>query len=336
MPVSAFTQNNEDEQKTIPFGFDLLPFVGTSSALPHAEREVSINLIGGLSGGIEKAELAGVFNVTTGAVDGAQLAGTANVVTGSVNGAQLSGSLNIAGESVNGIQGAGAVNVAAMGVSGIQGAGTLNVIDGDLAGLQAAGAANIVTGDVQGGQLGVLNVAVGEVTGGQIGILNYARASTGSIGLVSIVPEGFTDVEIFASEEGLTLAGLRHGTERIYNVYYAGSRLTADGADFAYGLGLGWRRPLAPSWELNIDLTGTHVVTDGSWENGDSLTKLRAIGAWRANDRIAVFGGPTLTVHLADNDSDEFSDLELWSLTEADDEVQAGMWIGATLGIRIF
>lgn len=348
---SAVAQEDESDQETIKFGFDFFPFVGTSSALPNASREVSMNLIGGLSGGIEKAELGGVFNVTTGSVDGAQLAGTANVVMEDVNGAQLAGSLNIASGSVNGIQGAGAVNVAGEGTSGLQGAGALNIATGDVAGFQGAGAANIVvgnvmgaqgagaanivTGDVVGLQLGVLNIAAGEVTGGQVGIFNYARASTASIGLISIVPEGFTDFEIFASEEGLTLAGLRHGTARIYNVYYAGARLTADGADFAYGLGLGWRRPFTTAWELNIDVTGTHIVTDGRWEEGDSLTKLRTLGSWRASDAFAVFGGPTLTLHLTETDTGEFSDLQLWSLTDNDD-IHAGMWIGATLGVRIF
>ncbi|NBF40487.1 MAG: hypothetical protein GVY14_08725 [Spirochaetes bacterium] len=36
---------------------------------------------------------------------------------------------------------------------------------------------------------------------------------------------------------------------------------SVDGADFAYGLGLGWRRSFARAWKLNISITGTHVVT---------------------------------------------------------------------------
>lgn len=323
------------EQEPVTFGFDLLPFVGTSSAMPQARRIVSLNLVGGLSGGVEQAELGGVFNITTGEVSGVQLAGTGNVVTGAVDGLQGSGTANVVTGPVSGLQGAGTANVVVGDIQGLQAAGSANVVVGGMQGLQGAGAVNVVTRDVQGLQLGVLNVTAGEVEGGQIGILNYALASTGSIGLISVVPKGFLDVEFFTSEEGLALSGIRHGDGKIYNVYYAGSRFAPNGTDFAYGLGLGWQTPLAQSWSLNIDVTTTHVVFGGNFDKGSALIKLRPMASWRTGPRFALFGGPTLTLHATEADTNELDYLEMWSLDSGND-VDAGMWLGATVGVRVF
>ena len=76
------------------------------------------------------------------------------------------------------------------------------------------------------------------------------------------------------------------------------------------------------------------MVTDGDWDTGDALTELRALGSWRAGPKFAVFGGPNLTFHMTEDDSGAFDSLELWTLTDGDDEIHASMWIGATLGVR--
>jgi hypothetical protein len=283
---------------------------------------------------VDGVQGAGALNIVTASLNGLQGAGAGNIIVGDVNGLQVAGAGNVVAGESNGLQGAGAANVVSGGSNGLQGAGAANVVVGHVGGAQLSGGLNLTTGDLQGMQLGVANITAGEVEGLQLGIFNYATDSTASIGLVSIVPRGFTDIEIFGSEEGLALAGLRHGTERIYNVYYLGSRLSGDEADFAYGLGLGWRRSLGRVWELNIDTTATQVVQDGNFEDGNTLTKLRTLASWRGGPNFALFGGPTFTLHLTDTDTEEFDYLELWSFTDDDDEIHAAMWVGATVGLR--
>jgi hypothetical protein len=369
-PAAAQSEAASDEAaaepQTVLFGFDLFPYVGTSSALPDARREVSVNLVAGLSGGIDRAEFGSVLNVTTGTMSGVQLSGVGNWVSADVEGVQFAGSANVATRDLagiqfagagnvvlgtvsgiqwagagnvvtghsNGLQAAGAWNVVTGSVNGLQGAGAANLVVGDSNGIQASGAANIVTEDLNGLQIGVANVTAGEVRGLQLGIFNYAKDSTASIGLLSIVPEGFLEAELFGTVEGLALAGVRHGTERIYNVYYAGSLLTPSGPDFAFGLGLGWRKPLAAAWELNIDTTATQVAIDGNFENANVLTKFRTLASFRVSPAVAVFAGPTVTFHWSENEDDTFDYLEMWSFSHRGNENSA--WLGATLGVRLF
>ena len=350
-PAAAQSDPDAQPQQTVSFGFDFFPYVGTSSALPDARREVSLNLVGGLSGGTDKAELGSVLNINTGTMSGAQLAGAANWVTADVEGVQLAGSVNVSTGGLQGMQGAGSANIVLGGVNGIQfggagnvvsdnvnglqGAGALNVVVGEMNGIQASGAANVVTQDMNGIQLGVFNVTAGDVSGVQLGIVNYARASTASIGLLSIVPQGFTDIEVFTTVEGLALTGLRHGTERIYNVYYAGSLLTPSGADLAYGLGLGWRWHLGRAWEVNFDGTATQVVVDGDFDTANVLSKLRALGSYRFSPAIAVFAGPTFTLFWSEDVDGMFDYLELWSSSHGDGEYESSAWFGGTIGVRI-
>lgn len=109
-----------------PVGADLLPWVGTSS-IPRgrsATRVLSLNVVAGLSGGLEGVEIGSVGNLQTRFVCGLQIAGAANVVTGPVRGMQIAGVVNVATGDVHGVQ-LGVVNYAAR-VRGVQ-LGVLNV-----------------------------------------------------------------------------------------------------------------------------------------------------------------------------------------------------------------
>lgn len=298
--ANGSTTGTEPAQTEVFAGFDLFPLLGTSTALPEARRTVSLNLIGGVSGGIDAFELGSTFNLTLGPVRGAQLTMGANA-SGDLAGLQLAGAANVADE---------------------------------VRGAQLTVGANVANGDVQGLQLSTVNVA-GRVDGLQLGVVNVARTSTASVGLISILTNGFTELEVFGSDEGLAMAGIRHGGDHVYNLYYAGARLIGERPQFAFGLGLGWRHRFSPTFEFSSDVTATGLADRTAFSGATALFKLRSLASWRPTSKVALFAGPTLTTLLTRTDS-PLLDRTFWEFTDSGDETRIGTWIGGTLGARFF
>lgn len=302
-PTDAPLPPADEPTVTVPFGVDLVPFIGTSSALPNARRVVSFNLVGGLAGGLDAFELGGAFNLHTGEVRGLQLAGAFNFVAGPIRGGQLAGALNVAGDELLGLQ-----------------LGTVNV----------AGAR------VEGAQIGVVNVAAGEVEGLQLGVVNVAPRARAGIGLLNVYWDGWADVDLAITETSLTLAGVRHGSDGLYNVYYAGTRLDRP-HDLTVGIGIGGRVMLTSRLELSLDVTTLSTAVDGRFTGLHTQTSLRPQIAWRVSDAFALWAGPTLNVLATDHDE---ADLDLPSiatrLSDKSDDVQVWMWPGFAAGVRLF
>lgn len=314
--MSSEADGDDNTHETVPFGFDFAPFVGTSSALPGARRTVSISMLGGLSGGIDVVELGMLLNLSHGSVRGLQVTPGVNTST-DLTGVQLSGLANIGVGQARGLQASGAVNTAT-----------------DLEGLQAGGLLNLAVGSVDGAQVTPgINIASGEVNGLQLGLVNVARDSDASIGLISVFWNGFADLEVFGSDEGLALAGLRHGGDHLYNLYFAGARLFDGTPDPAFGLGIGWRHVLSTDIELSTDISFTQIAEQNGLDRQTSVVKLRPLVAWRPTSKFAVFGGPTLNAVVSDGPS-PLLDRAFWNLTGTDADTRAGAWIGATLGVR--
>jgi len=317
-PTDAPVAPTEEPTVTVPFGVDLVPYIGTSSALPRARRVVSFNLVGGLAGGLDALELGGAFNLHTGDVHGLQLAGAFNFVHGAVHGGQIAGAFNVASDELLGLQ-LGTINVAGDHVEGAQ----LGVIN--------------VTGDgVEGAQVGVINVAGGEVDGLQLGVINVAPKAKAGIGLINVYWEGWTEVDVAITETTLALAGIRHGSEGLYNVYYAGTRLDRP-RDLTVGIGIGGRWLLTPELELSIDVTTFSTAIDGRFTGLHSQTSLRPQIAWRVAEALALWAGPTLNVLATDHDA---SDVDVPStavrLSDVGEDVQVYLWPGFAAGVRLF
>lgn len=285
-----------DSEELVPVGVDFLPFVGTSSALPTARRSYSLNIVGGISGGVERLELSGVAGIAAGDVTGAQFAGTANIVHGNAQ--------------------------------PLQAAGVLNAVTGSMEGQQLSGAANLALGDVRGAQIAPFNMSGGNVDGVQLGVFNVAADSTASIGLVSIVTQGFLDVEVFGTAEGYAMTGIRHGGDHVYNVYYIGTRMDGDGQRPLFGIGLGWRTVFDEQWEFSTDITT--IDLDGFSGSNSALVRVRPTMSWRPNRFFALFGGPTLNTALP------------WGSSEVERPPRfigggdtGDFYVGFTLGLRI-
>src|SRR5690606_21458211 len=104
-------------------------------------NQVSLNIIGGHTAGVNGVEVGGAFNVNQQDVRYFQTAGLFNLVGGSVRGVQVAGVSNIVVGDVSGLQVAG---VASWGgnVRGMQLSGAVNVAE-NTRGMQLAGIMNL-------------------------------------------------------------------------------------------------------------------------------------------------------------------------------------------------
>lgn len=182
--ISLLAQET-DSSLTRPFQISFIYPMGTNGIDSYKyTNNVSINILSGISGGVDGVEAGGMLNVTKGNVKGVQVSGFANLNKGNLQGGQGAGFVNVQHGYAQGIQGAGFINynhkhlqggqgagfmnVSLDSVHGVQGAGFYNHAQGNVKGVQGAGFANLAIGSVTGVQgSGFANIAVGNVTGGQ-------------------------------------------------------------------------------------------------------------------------------------------------------------------------
>jgi hypothetical protein len=158
-----------------------LPFMGTNGLLAGAiTNDYSLNILAGYSNGVNKAELAGLFNIDRKDVKQFQAAGIANLVGGNVNGLQIGGVFNSNLGTTNGVQIGGTFNVCNGDVNGVQIGGTFNHNFNSLKGVQIAGTFNNNFGRMEGVQIGgVFNSNIGNSKGVQVaGTLNFNYGDT--------------------------------------------------------------------------------------------------------------------------------------------------------------
>lgn len=179
-----------------------LPKLGTNHTLSaQVYNDWSLNVLAGVSAGVNKLEVGGLGNFTREEMRGVQVAGLFNELRGENHGVQVGGLYNRAGRLNNGVQVAGWVNLSAKGAPlSIQVAGWVNntskgeamvqvsglVNRGDtITGVQVTGIVNTAT-SVEGLQVaGILNNAE-KVRGMQIGLFNRAKELDGlQIGLLN-------------------------------------------------------------------------------------------------------------------------------------------------------
>lgn len=170
------TLENVDDTLYRKFQVSFVPFIGSNHALSgNVINDFSYNIIGGLSRGVRRVELGGVFNTVLGDVSGFQFAGVFNAVGGNVRGAQVAGTFNLNRGVVNGFQLAGVINLNFAHAEKFSGAGVMNISIKESRAVQLAGVGNITAGN----QLlphfaGVFNMTAGEARGQLAGTFNVA------------------------------------------------------------------------------------------------------------------------------------------------------------------
>ena len=241
------------------FHLGLVPPVSTDlTHIGTVRHAVSVNLLGGMSGGSSGVAIGGVADIQRDLTRGAQIAGIATIaprvegiqvagvaaVAGDLDGGQIAGVAAIAarvdGAQIGGVAAASrstadtqvaGITTLAEGDAGVQVAGVAAVA-GRHANVQVAGVASVAHGTANVQVAGVVNVAdrvrglqiapvnvAHEVDGVQIGVVNVGSADGFSLGLINIVPGGRYDLETAFDTDKIGALLFRHGGRNWHNVY---------------------------------------------------------------------------------------------------------------------
>lgn len=358
-----------------PVQVSLLPFVGTNGLRSdEVVNNASLNLLWGMNGGVEGAEIGGFLNSIRGHVKGFQAAGLGNVVEGNTTGSQVAGLFNLTLKTARGAQAAGLLNFAgnarAMQVAGLfnwsendasrmQLAGFFNRVRNDAYALQLAGLANLnggdantqlsglmnVARDVSGAQLSTLYNKAAEVKGMQVALINTSDTVSGvSIGLLNFVKKGYNKFDLYTGEGLHFNTQLKLGSHHFYNVFYAGARYPEGDGTYVWGFGYGFGTALRTGRksELNLELMAIHL------NESEPLTKkLNSMGQLRMSwnhwlgQHIGFFFGPTFNVfasQLLNPDTGKTGDTEAVPYTIIDtttsEDTAIKGWVGVNAGFR--
>ncbi len=151
------------------YQFSIIPGIGTHGKMnPQVVNGISINLIGGYSGGTSIVEVGGIFNIDKRDVKSCQIAGAVNLVGGKMDGVQISSLYNEVNDTIRGTQIAGLANVAKKEVKGIQIASLYNKAK-NIKGLQI-GFVNVTDG-TDGTSVGFINISKGKRAKHRVGFI---------------------------------------------------------------------------------------------------------------------------------------------------------------------
>jgi len=143
--------------------------IGTNGdKAPQVINNFSFNLLYGVSGGVNGAEIGILINNTSGDIKGFQFAGIGNSAHGTTNGFQAAGLYNIVTKEVKGFQFAGITNINRQSVNGATISGITNIIREDTRGFVFSGLGNNMSGTASGFQgAGLYNLTEQESDGVQ-------------------------------------------------------------------------------------------------------------------------------------------------------------------------
>lgn len=318
-------------------------------------NRVSLNIVGGYTGGVNGVELSGLFNLNRKSVRVFQAAGAVNVTGGSLRGVQLAGFNNTVLDSVHGLQAAGVVNMSVGNMQGVQMAGLVNIAVHDVRGVQAAGYGNVGK-NVRGVQIAPnFNVAAGEMSGlqlsagvnythklkgVQIGIVNIADTSDGySIGLINIINKGYHKLTVSSNEAIPFTVGYKAGNHKLYSILSAGLRPDSNQAILSFGYGAGSDIPVGKKWYFNPEISTSYLYIDKSSAT-HILSRLQLHVSWHASKKFSIFAGPSFSVYYSASDyisekknlplpRSGYPSFKLWNN-------QWTGWVGWNAGISIF
>lgn len=300
----------EEVVPSFPFAVDFAPFVGMGSfARARGRRSFSLGVLGTYAHSLEGFGAAGGLHVLRGDQDGVVVSGLVSWTGGDVDGAQIAGQVAVTHGDLEGAQISGSLNVLGGALEGAQVTGGLNLAFGNVHGLQLA-PANYSHRDLRGAQVGVANVTRGHVNGVQVGLFNYAKKADLQIGLINVMPEGRTHVQLTATSEGFGFATLVHGGDHWHWLYSVGGRPFGSDSESAWAAGLGFGLHITPTERLFVDVDLlNYYVSDGDHgdEGTEMLTQLRAMLGVRLHRRFALIGGITYNVHAAYDDDTSYA-----------------------------
>lgn len=324
------------------FTLSVLPYVSTNHQLGSKTRsKVQVNVLAGVSAGIEDLEIGLLLNADFGNVKYLQVSGIANYVEGNVNGTQIAGILNLSAAKVKGLQISGIANLVADSLNGIQIGLIGNYNSTYQEGVSIGGLYNYVPA-FKGVQVsGGLN-QTRYFDGVQAGFINLSDSCKGvPVGFFSYVKNGYHKWELATDERLMYTLGYRSGVELFHNAFLIGTQLKQEHPVWGIGYGLGTLSEFSGNWKFGADFQVMQMMAIGgpisslNWVGKVSFTLVYPLlPQWQ------FFIGPAVSAS-AFNQSDpsyatHFRTYPLgffYSETFGEYEVKA--WIGFRLGFRI-
>lgn len=240
--------------------------VGSRGSLSrNYSNNFSLNILYGLNGGLTGFELGSLWNHNEGNVKGIQISGLVNSTKGNSQGLIISGIANINTGSITGAGISGIANMARDSVKGVLVSGIVNLTKGDSKGFQVStvNAAN----SFEGVQVGVINHSK-KLKGFQLGVVNIIEEDGNEaipFGLISIVKNGFRELEMTAGEAIYSNLSYKMGVERFYTIFKAGFSKFQEKPVYSFGFGFGTGIYLSERQRLNIELSRSQICYDDNW-----------------------------------------------------------------------
>lgn len=252
-----------------PYQISLTPRISSQGLFnSQVVNQVSLNIIGGHTAGVNGAEVGGVFNINQRDVRYFQVAGLFNLVGGQVKGVQVAGISNIVAGDVSGVQVGGVNNRA-----------------GDVSGMQLSGVFNVAK-DVRGVQLA--------------GLVNVADSSDYPIGLVNLVKNGNKSLSAGVDESGLAQLTFRSGGRVLYGLIGVGHYL--NNYPLAYALDAGLGAHIVQVGPFAVDGEVFRRVSTDFRGPGQHQLSFRLLPRVRFGRHWIIVGGPTLNVARSGSD----------------------------------
>lgn len=326
----------------------------------------SLNLLGGINGGINGFELGGLFNINKGNITGAQIGGLFNISSGNVNGAQIGGLVNVntgtvigsktsgivslQSDDVRGSIGSGIASVSKGNLTGFEGSGIVNTREGDINGMQAAGIININKGNVKGLQsAGIINISSGtvkgiqmapilniasKVNGLQIGLINIADSSDAPLGLVNLSKSGNIRITVNGNDLGTTTAALKSGGRRTYGIIGFGYNTFVSNIRWSTTAGLGIHSYLSQKLLIDWELAVTnHYKRLDVHDRLNLLAGFRPLLAYNFTKRAGIYAGPSINYYITNAaQNDEVPSYTVWDNKSSKNNQY--IWLGAVAGIQ--
>ncbi|CAL1519881.1 STN and carboxypeptidase regulatory-like domain-containing protein [Chitinophaga sp. MM2321] len=273
-----------------------------------------MNIVGGKARGVQVAgfhnnvldsmkgvQVAGFSNIVQGSQDGLQITGGIGQIRGNMSGVQIQGLAGISRGYTEGLQIAGGYAYSGKDINGVQVSGLYNYANATAHGVQLSAGGNITRGTMNGIQIASLFNYARRLNGVQIGLVNISDTSTGySIGLVNIVRKGYQKVAVFSTDLLPLNLAWKTGRKELYSILLLGMSPGNNNKAYSFGYGVGKEIPFNKQLFLSAEVTGQSLYL-GSWEDNSQVFRLQPSLHFKLADKISIFAGPSLSVHLFDD-----------------------------------
>lgn len=300
-------------------------------------NKFSLNILGGVNGGVDGAELGGLFNIDSGDVLGFQAAGVFNLNSESLSGFQAAGVFNMNRSNSNGFQAAGVANINSDNTEGVVISGVANILSETTSGCAIAGAINYAE-SLDGVQVGTVNIAQ-NITGVQVGIINISKDIKGvQVGLLSFTKNGYFAVEASYNEVIYSNLTYKMGTEKLYNIYGVGLSSLNGESTGAFKYGFGTLINLNSSNRVAFEATSSYIIHEAQYGVLNLLNRGEISYQFNLAKRLSIHIGPAINVYLSeDREHGETGVLDvpytIWS--ERRGTVDTFIWIGGSAGLIV-